>query len=589
MSSSPVYFSSNFTLQTFHPLFKLFKPLHLKISMEVLASDFLEDRQAAARWLSPTMLESLQPQPKHKLTTKISSLLKATGTQRASGAVFARLCFEDWSIIKSNGASWAVMMLHALELPDKVCWMPCINALASLYTKVHGKTELAREIAGSRIGEFMKRLLKRIEEVKCYDIVAQMLYLYPTQCRPYLNKLSTQLHDNTESCRRCKAYLCIPESQQTVHFTERFEKSIEAGDLGMVLEYVKVGSLIKANIPSKQIFELVFKQMSSLQADKTLDALDFVAASYKYMEPVYTQKFDALVFQLVECMDMGSAEAVSALKVMNLLLKSVGWLSKAYTSVFSSASKKTLQILETKMHATINASGLADFAQNRAAFVPTRLLSSETVAELVNFLVNVCIAAPQIPQSLRARIDMRVIELGSESEAVRIALYPGKYSVLPLVVNKQPVLAQGTESLIHPRLPPLTRSYMSYMREAAEAAEVEVEVEVEVEADEMDTSAADLGNAVEAEPVSEVNTSNATVTPAVTFTAVETFTETTTLVKKLDAVDLEPIKPVEPVEPEKIIVETESRLELPPAKKVKIDSDDEDSDFVMPSLSMDSD
>lgn len=598
----------------------------MNLALELLKNDTLADRQEAARCLTPLAFRDSKDQAKHKVAVQVSSMLKSQGVERACGATFARLCFADWSIVKSHGSSWANIMLHALDLPDRICWAPCVNALAVLYTKIHGKAELSREIGGSRVGEFVKRLLKLVPEIHCQDAVATMLELYPTQCRPYLNKLEPLLRG------RALANLCISEKQQAQVWEARVLRALEADELVLVAEYLEVAAIIKAKVPARPIYDKFFSLLSSLQPGPALNALQFFAASFKHLRSAYLQKFDQLVYQMAECVDMGSDVAVAALGALRLLVRAVGWTSKGYTAVFCDTIRKALTLLKRR-EVTVSANGLADFTQNPGAF-SQQLYSRQTVSDVVQFLVDLSTAVPSIPQSLRVQMDRVVLDLGTREQVVQISLYPGKFSVLPLAVRKLSTLA-GLEALVHPRLPPLTRSYDTQTRLEKELRESELRDEAQ---DEVDDGAETEADAVHARlaALAKTEAQLASLLPAQTVADVEEIKDHEAAVA--DAECAHPVAPTNPLlaagaaaetvtkaaEPAEPVpqsrpaapasassaAEPAPKIHSPPNKRVKLDAgnvemafseptsraaagdsvdSDSDSDFAMPTLTMDSD
>ena len=443
--------------------------------LDLLSSDSLLNRQKAATLITPFNLNAASEPIKHKLKTKVSSMLKSQGKERATGAVIARLCLEDWSIIKSHGSVWGNIMLHALDLPDTISWKPCIRTLTALYVKVHGKADLSRDIAGQHIGDYMKRLTNLSSKIDCSDAITTMLELYPTQCRKYLNELAKVTKGET------LAYMCFSERKQQEEWQKRFSKTLNEGDLDLLYDYLKVASLIDAFVPSESLFARIFEQLASLKPGESLRALNFISNSFHFIGPIYKAKFDALVFQIAECLDLGIDEASASVVVLDKLVRSVGCISQNYTSVFSLVTKKVLNLLSKRSIAT-GASGLADYVQNPEIF--SQPAYSDTILKtFLQFLEAVCVHVPHIPQSLRVQIDKYVLELGDQSEVLQLTLYPGKFSILPLAINQNRLL-KGLETLVHPRLPPPTLSYERHL-----SLEQEAQREVELEFQKQDEEA----------------------------------------------------------------------------------------------------
>ena len=262
---------------------------------------------------------------------------------------------------------------------------------------------------------------------------------------------------------------------------KRFSKTLNEGDLDLLYDYLKVASLIDAFVPSESLFARIFEQLASLKPGESLRALNFISNSFHFIGPIYKAKFDALVFQIAECLDLGIDEASASVVVLDKLVRSVGCISQNYTSVFSLVTKKVLNLLSKRSIAT-GASGLADYVQNPEIF--SQPAYSDTILKtFLQFLEAVCVHVPHIPQSLRVQIDKYVLELGDQSEVLQLTLYPGKFSILPLAINQNRLL-KGLETLVHPRLPPPTLSYERHL-----SLEQEAQREVELEFQKQDEEA----------------------------------------------------------------------------------------------------
>lgn len=430
--------------------------------LEVLGKDSTDAVAVAVTLVSPHLLESTQEQPKHKFKTKVSALLKSSGQTRAYGAVLARKALADWSIVKSHGGAWAAIMLHVLDLPDEVCWAPVTKTLTYLFGKVHGKSELSREIAGSKIGEFMKRLVKTLPSTHAVYAAREMLRLYPTQCRPTLNKLEPVLRAVDPSSM---AYLCLAEKQGAEIWAQRVGEHIAllnehqkldeielASNLRALHEYIIVAAAVNAKIPVQPLIAVVLKLLSAFKPAASQFTCEFIRRTFPYLKVLYIEQFERLVFALGDCLEMGTQEAVDSIEVITMLTSALGWVPENYHQLYTRLTKRTLHLF-TREGTSMCAQGIADFVQSPSAFT-TPTLNDRRREVLLAFLTAVIFYAPGIPQSCRTQVDRIILSEGSSQQIALAALYPAKYSILPLAIERLPELG-GLETLVHPRFPPL--------------------------------------------------------------------------------------------------------------------------------------
>lgn len=568
--------------------------------LELLSTETSNDFVVASKLLSREVLAASPEQSKHKLKTRISALLKSSGPTRAYGAVLARLALKDWSIVKSHGSSWAIIMLHALDLPDQVCWAPITKTLCELFKKVHGKSDLSRDISGSKIGDFMKRLVNTVQVTEDYNAVSEILTLYPTQCRPYINKLepvlASQLNSNASYALAC---LCISEKQGADIWKERVAELIQTikptesevairSRMNLLHSYLRVAPIVRVAVPASNIInKVILKLVASLKPAAVKIALDFIIDTSYLLRSAYLQKFDNILYGVSEVIDMGKTEAVAAFNVLTVLMELAGWVPESYAKVFIRATKSSIALWDNRFNSKNAAEGLADYVQHASSFTESNLSPSDGRI-LLDFITAVAVRATGIPQSLRIRIDKIIVNKGNSSQINLITLYPGKNSILPLSIKRKPTL-EGMECLIHPRFPPLNTSKhtLEFAQRNGESDDDEPEMEV---------NSADVPE--ESNPIEEV---------------VEQVKETT-----------QPV-PVElPSIPESTKPEHKPELSTPPEKRAKLDhkedieikrphfeveetivqsepvseininveeqnDDDDDDDLVIPTLNMDSD
>lgn len=434
--------------------------------LELLMDESPSSLRAAAKLLTVDVLASSKEPSKHKLKTKISSLLKSSGSKRAYGAVLARLALRDWSIVKSHGGSWVVIMLHTLDLPDRVCWKPVTRTLADLFVSVQGKPDLVREVGGgSKIADFLKRLVTTLPVTRLYAAAAQMLQSYPTQSRPYINKLLPVLHGRAAA--EAIASTCVSEKQsvdiwqtRVTDLMAKIEASFEdelalENHIELLASHIQISPRIRAKVPAHRLTALLLKMLGALKPTVARLACSFICETAPLLAPFYIQLFDEIVYRAAECMELGLRPAIEAVRVVHMLVSRLGWVSEKYAQLFIRLQKRVLRMLDSRDTA-LGAEGLADYVQNPAAFAVASLTGAE-IHTLVSYLTCVVVNVPGIPQSLRVQTDQVILQLGQPGDIVQATLYPAKYSILPLAIEQIPTLT-GFQALVHPRFPPLTKS-----------------------------------------------------------------------------------------------------------------------------------
>lgn len=532
----------------------------------------------ASTSLTPTLLNSLDEPSKHKIKTKISSLLKSNGSVRAVGCVLARQCFADWSIIKSHGSSWATIMLHILDLPDKVGHKPAVLTLYTLFMKIHGKTDLSREIGGSNVGEFMKRVLKHIDQLKEYDLVASMFQKYPTQCRPYINKFEPLL--SSESASLARASLCCSEKSTTEVFNTKLRSEIESRNWDGICAYLQVAPIIRAKIPGSELVKLIGSEISSLKPVYVKKAYDFTLLNHEQLSQALLKHFDSLVFQISETLDMDTEICLKGIKLLDILLNLGGWITSNYVPLFSRVVRKVLKI-GSSSGLVVGAVGLADFVQNPQNFVVQQLNAEDNVA-VCELLVSVALNLPTIPQSLRVQVDKFVMEKGNDYQASKLTLYPGKYSILPLYLQKYDM--KFVEGVVHPRFPPLqvSQGHLEYLQDSIEEPEVDTELLKEIKGADTDLP---IAKSMTPESTTARNDQNPDQTANETIyqDVNETMSEVLPAIPAATRADRQDLGGP----PEKRVkLDNESQMVI---DKLPEEEDEEDDGLIIPTLTMDSD
>lgn len=565
--------------------------------LELLSTETSNDFLEASKLLSREVLATSSEQSKHKLKTRISALLKSSGPTRAYGALLARLALKDWSIVKSHGSSWAIIMLHVLDLPDQVCWAPVTKTLCALFKKVHGKSDLSRDIAGSKIGDFMKRLVNTVPVTEDYNTVSEMLTFYPTQCRPYLNKLGPVLASQSDaSAMYALACLCISEKQGADIWKERVNDLLPTikpsesetairSRMNLLQSYLRVAPIIRVAVPVNSIIDkVILKLVTSLKPVAVKAALDFLIHTSSLLKSAYLQKFDSILYPVAEVIDMGKTEAIAALNVLTMLMDLAGWVPESYAKVFSRATKKALNLWENRFISNNAAEGLADYVQQASSFTASNLSPNDGKI-LLEFITTVAVRTTGIPQSLRIRIDKIIVNKGTRAQINLVTLYPGKNSILPLSIQEIPQL-DGMECLVHPRFPPLNTSkhVLEFTQNSGEPDD-----EPEMKND---------GFAVpeqETKPTEEVIEEVEEVIPPVPVT-LPSIPEPTKPERKPEfstppekRAKLEHQEEVEIEQPQFQVEETTVQTEPVSEVNANVEEEDDEDDLVIPTLNMDSD
>lgn len=555
--------------------------------LEVLRDDSTNSFTMAIGLVTPCLLESTPEQSKHRFKTKISSLLKSSGNARAYGAVLARKALSDWSIVKSHGNAWVAIMLHALDLPDEVCWAPITKTLTYLFGKVHGKAELSREIAGSNIGEFMQHLVNTLPSTRAVYAAKEMLRLYPTRCRPCLNKLEPVLQAIDPSTL---AYLCISEKQGVEIWNQRFTEHIAlltdhqklteielSNNLRSLREYITVAAAVHAKISVQPLTAVILKLLSSLKSAAVQCTCEFIKSTFPYLKILYTEQFEPLVFALGDCTEMGIQEAVNSIGVITLLTKVSGWIPEIYCKLYTRLTKRVLNII-TKEGTLMCAQGLADYVQNPGAFF-TPVLNKLRREVLLEFLSAVIVHVPGIPQSCRSQVDQIILSQGTPDQITLAALYPSKYSILPLAIDQIPNLS-GLETLVHPRFPPL--STPKHMLDLATTEEVPETLDDVIEHEET----------CDNKEIGTVEPSNAELSESKPIALLPIMPESTKIIHKAD-LETPPEKRIRTEFSNSDLFEHSQPLEIGEeandVNQIDEDNDDDDEELVIPTLNMDSD
>lgn len=429
----------------------------------------------AIRTLDHEALASATDPMKHRLKVRISALLKLTGTSRAFGCVLARRMVEtDWSAISSHGKSWLVSLLHILDLPDEVCWLPAARTIVVLFDRIHGKPEFSREMGGSKVTEFAKKLVKLCDKgVDVTAAITRLLELYPTQCRPSLSSFRGYLRGSLlkwpqDASRGLAAVVCaeknsIPSWQQalsdTVGDISNLSNSQELKFLPKGTEeqqwnaiFVLFEHLIRfspTKIPTSTIVDTTLRTLETFNPSACVPAMNFLVATMAIV-PWELAQLDRTLQCVSECAKMSYNGAKSALRVFSVFLAGpLSWMPAKYNKLVSRLVNRGFEVLESN-RSPVGATGLADFVKSPKDFIEN--FDPDLSRILARFLETVIIGSCEIPLKLRFKIDRFLLTQGGQ-ELNSAVLYPGKFSVLPLALSKSGL--KGYECLVHPRFPPL--------------------------------------------------------------------------------------------------------------------------------------
>lgn len=430
---------------------------------------------------SGDLLKDAPEGSKHKLKVKISSMLKSSGLERAFGAHLARAAIAaDWSVIRSHGGSWAAILIHVLDLPDAISWGPAIQFMSTLVTLIHGKQELIREVTNSKVSDFIKRLVFMLDKCpgQALEAFAAILQLYPGACRAYASKVRDRaMHFLTtqywkSACKVISALCWVEKTpaaawRETVldvlsnlsilvnkegegkFFAASSFKSASELKLWYLLSLLVGGSKpASVKLPAGKLADLLDRSFRSLDPD-TLGCIYtfFVDPKvYNNLESFYIRQFDMLLHHFVEAVQLNRSMALQYGRCAGLLIGST-WVPKKYNVAISRLVK---YVLTAAMENTpIGVEGLSDYISQPDAF--QRVTSEELKEHTSELLQAIILNVGGLNNSTRSEIDSYFISTGHKGLNTA-ALYPGKFSILPIALN---IGVEGLECLIHPRFPPL--------------------------------------------------------------------------------------------------------------------------------------
>ncbi|PRT54883.1 hypothetical protein B9G98_02503 [Wickerhamiella sorbophila] len=588
---------------------------------------------------SGDLLKDAPDGAKHKLKVKISSMLKSSGLERALGAHLARAAISvDWSVIRSHGGSWAGILIHVLDLPDAVCWGPAIQFMSALTTLIHGKQELIREVTNAKVSDFIKRLVVMLE--KCpehaLEAFAVLLQLYPGACRAYASKVRDRaMHYLTTrhwriACKVLSALCWVEKSpaaawreavldvlsnlsilltkeEKGKYFAATSFKSASELKLWHLLSLF-IGGPKPANVklPASKLADLLDRSFRSLDPDTLECIYTFFVDSkvYNNLESLYIRQFDMLLHHFVEAVQLNRTMALKYGRCAGLLIGSI-WVPKKYNVTISRLVKYVLAAAADST--PIGVEGLSDYVSHPDAF--QRVSAEELIEHTSELLQAIILNVNGLNNSTRSEIDSYFISTGRKGLNTA-ALYPGKYSILPIALN---VGVEGLECLIHPRFPPLAGQSATIEKDEDNDDEPVPTTKMIIEP--ITIASKELPSPIldtkmpefipETQPTltrSPINTPGHPVptsqSPGHDHTLDEIISPHFEPVVEPDFPVPEPSKP----QPEPIKSPTPKRVDsLPqprPEKRprvddantaVEADNDDDDDDFVMPTLQMDSD
>lgn len=437
-------------------------------------------RYALSTIASGDLLKTSPEGSKHKLKVKISSLLKSSGTERAYGAQLARAAIGvDWSFIKSHGNSWATILIHVLDLPDPVGWGPAIQFLSTLTTLIYGKQELIREVTNAKISDFIKRLVVMLDKAPgpALDAFAVLLQLYPGACRAYASKVRDKavvlLHSThwKSSCAVIGALSWLEKNAASVwretmvdvlanltglidgtgggkFFTEKAFKPAAEEKLWFLLAVLCGSSKpVAVKLPATKLATLLDKVLRTLDVDSLEHVHKFLVDPKVYvcLESFYIRHFEMLLHHFVEAAQLSTTLALKFAKCASLLIGST-WVSPKYNSQISRLVKYVLAALDSKPWGV---EGLSDYVSHPEAFV--RQPAADLCDNVDELLQAIILNVSGLKNATRAEIDSYFVSTGRKGLNAA-ALYPGKFSILPIALN---IGVEGLECLIHPRFPPL--------------------------------------------------------------------------------------------------------------------------------------
>lgn len=165
----------------------------------------------------------------------------------------------------------------------------------------------------------------------------------------------------------------------------------------------------------------------------------------------------------------------SLLKVASAFFKLIGVLPKAMMPLVSKLVQAAIKTLQPRIDSS--SLSLPDAVAHPSLF--TIKPNPESVQTVINFFSTVIITAPELSVPVRSQIDQYLIfaavkPADQNSQEIRDTLalsayYPGrtaKYSVLPMAIRTVPN-SNLLESMVHPRLPPVSSAVHNLEKSAA--------------------------------------------------------------------------------------------------------------------------
>lgn len=539
---------------------------------------------------------------KHKLKVRVSALLKSTGQKRAFGCVIARKMLEnDWSVVNSHGKSWLLLALHILELPDEVCWLPAIRLITTLFRRIHGKPEFSRDMGGSKVTDFAKKLVLLGD--KGFDVaepITGLLELYPSQCRPSLSAFKSifkkcilmrpKVSAKGLAAAACAEKASIPVWNQELNEILRdITNKCKGSDPSFIpngieeQQWIALFALVEnyvrfspTKIPSSPIVDATLTTLETFSPIACIPAMNFMVSTMGVI-PWEHVSLDRTLQSVYECAKMSYEAATSAIEVYTAFMAdSLSWIPSKYYKLVSRLVSRGFEIMETYRD-PLGVNGLADFVKSPKDFYEDA--DSNFEKTLTRFFETVILSGCDLPIKLRFKMDQLL--LARECLELRTAvLYPEKFSVLPMAVSRG--CLKGYESLVHPRFPPLpTAPYdigtVDAENNVTETADIPKD---ETAASSLEASGQEAPEVPETEgpqsPQPSVQQENEAKEQELPYVAPFQPSEPISRVEKIEVADIETKK----YEPEPKRQKTEELEEA---------DDDNDDDIVIPTINVDDD
>lgn len=526
------------------------------------------------------LLDSAHESLRHKFTVKISALLKGKGPQRAFGAYLASVAVKNPHILQSHAKTWFPILLHVLELPDPTAWPAVICALRSLFNECSKNQAILREIGGpSKVGDFAKRLAAILPNAapQVLKAIQQLCAQFPGPMRMQEPKLTAKLDALVDSQYRREVYRAksslvlvdkAPQAiwrQRVVSLLSSLEKIPDGLIYKWMYQWQELAAYFsirpaKVKVPVSKLVALVGKTLRYNGSDVCLCGLEFILATPD-LAVVWAREFDNYIYHMVEASNLGHSVALKCIECTTLLLRTLKRVPAPYLKALKSLYKKATGSSTSKL-----SKGLKD------------VLSEDPPApEVSAFAEAILFSVEGIPQSFRIELEALLLRAGG-SELRTAVLYPGRYSVLPMAVNKWGL--HGYEALVHPRFPALHQQSTGYTEEIQEeqmpmaavvvSENVEPPIEVEEEVEE-ELPQVELEEIPKAHAPTAENEPEERVVPQVS------------VIEEATSVEIVPNQGTE------IQAEESQETREPPEKRQKLDESDDDDEIIIPELTMDSD